>query len=315
MLFLVALLLLTFPSTFAKCPTGTFQGLIPGLCYLTSYTRMTWLHAEYYCNQQGGHLASVQDPYTNKYIAQQLGGYPSVWLGGTTMYVDAQPQFSNSLCLSTNPHTYNWTAQPCSNTYPSVCEIYENQNGQPQVKPCPDDWIFIQQEEKCYRYFDNENGFTFHDALQFCNNASGQLASVHNFGVAAVLGGQANLYLQQVYNTTKPDCGGFIGLVRSNVDDSWQWVDGTPFDYTYWINTNWVNPDPRDIYAGFGCSAADGLGFYSIAKYGIIYGAFCEMPAKSQYVKTENWKKLQYKVSSFKSKIQNVDKFNRKKTI
>uniref|UniRef100_A0A914D3A9 C-type lectin domain-containing protein n=1 Tax=Acrobeloides nanus TaxID=290746 RepID=A0A914D3A9_9BILA len=85
MLFLVALLLLTFPSTFAKCPTGTFQGMIPDLCYLTSYTRMTWLHAEYYCNQQGGHLASVQDPYTNKYIAQQLGGYPSVWLGGTTI--------------------------------------------------------------------------------------------------------------------------------------------------------------------------------------------------------------------------------------
>ncbi len=95
MLFLVALLLLTFPSTFAECPTGTFQGLIPDLCYLTSYTRMTWLHAEYYCNQQGGHLASLQDPYTNKYIAQQLGGYPSVWLGGTTMYVDGQWSWSD----------------------------------------------------------------------------------------------------------------------------------------------------------------------------------------------------------------------------
>jgi hypothetical protein len=56
---------------------------------------MTWLHAEYYCNQQGGHLASVQDSYTNKYIVQQLGGYPSVWLGGTTIYVDGQWSWSD----------------------------------------------------------------------------------------------------------------------------------------------------------------------------------------------------------------------------
>jgi hypothetical protein len=53
--------------------------------------------------------------------------------------------------VSTNPFTYSWTAQNCSNAYPFVCEVYERQNGQPQVKPCPDDWIFIQEEEKCYR--------------------------------------------------------------------------------------------------------------------------------------------------------------------
>jgi hypothetical protein len=28
--------------------------------------------------------------------------------------------------------------------------------------------------------------------MQFCNNTSGQLASVHNFGVAAILGGKPN---------------------------------------------------------------------------------------------------------------------------
>ena len=122
--------------------------------------------------------------------------------------------------------------------------------------------------------------------------------------------GQANLYLQQFYNETQPDCGGFIGLVRSNVGDSWQWVDGTPFDYTYWVDTN-----VGDTYAGLGCHGVDNLGFFTIPLNGRNGGAFCEMPAKSQYVKAEHWTKLQYKVSSFKSKIQNVDKFNRKKTI
>uniref|UniRef100_A0A914EN30 C-type lectin domain-containing protein n=1 Tax=Acrobeloides nanus TaxID=290746 RepID=A0A914EN30_9BILA len=255
MLFFVSLLLLSFPSALADCPTGTFQGMIPDLCYLTSYTQMTWLHAEYYCNKKGGHLASVQDSYTNKYIAQQLGGYPNVWLGGTTMYVDGQwswsdlknfnftnwatqPQFSNSLCLSTNPYTSNWTAQSCSNTYPFVCEIYEQQNGQPSVKPCPDDWIFIQQEGKCYRHFDNEhNFFTFNDSVQFCKNAGGQLASFHNFAIAAIVGGHANLYNQQFYNTSKPGCGGFIGLISPNGDGNWQWLDGTPLDYIYWAET------------------------------------------------------------------------------
>lgn len=76
------------PSS-CDCPTDWKQGPT-GLCYKPFNQNLVWYNAEATCYQNGGHLASIQDAFTNSYLAglaQQAFSLDTFWLGATTNFL------------------------------------------------------------------------------------------------------------------------------------------------------------------------------------------------------------------------------------
>lgn len=73
-----------------SCPDGTIEGLSPSQCYLLKSTPYTWVSAENFCKQNGGHLASVPAVFVNNFLkgAAQAAFFNTgtFWLGKTKMY-------------------------------------------------------------------------------------------------------------------------------------------------------------------------------------------------------------------------------------
>ncbi|KAF7229773.1 C-type lectin domain family 4 member G-like [Nothobranchius furzeri] len=113
-------------------------------CFIFNENEKTWAEAEFYCQFDGGNLASVHSFEENVFIQSLTRGdshnFPETWLGGASA---ARPDFwlwtdgsnfhyenwqgadhkdKDELCLKTN-YEFNlkWTAAPCNQTLPFVC--------------------------------------------------------------------------------------------------------------------------------------------------------------------------------------------------
>jgi hypothetical protein len=72
----------------SDCSNGTIQSPNKN-CYKIFTQPSTWYLAETACIQSGGHLASIQDVFTNAYlvgIADEGLNSDDYWLGGTTNF-------------------------------------------------------------------------------------------------------------------------------------------------------------------------------------------------------------------------------------
>ena len=104
-------------------------------CYLWSTKQTTWIAAEKFCQEQGGHLASVASHEKLGYLRSGLAriGVTDIWLGGNDMekegvwiWTDCTPwEFTfwgpgepnnwgeNENCLK---HSGHWNDAPCDTT-------------------------------------------------------------------------------------------------------------------------------------------------------------------------------------------------------
>lgn len=104
MILAILIYLSSIPWVFCICPSGFSSGS-NGFCYKGYNDQNTWFQAEATCAQNidGGHLASVENVFTNAVIgslfAAQLN-YSDIWLGGTTDYLGGNWSWSDSTAFS-----------------------------------------------------------------------------------------------------------------------------------------------------------------------------------------------------------------------
>ena len=86
---------------------------------------------------------------------------------------------------------------------------------------CPSDWLMY--GEKCYKFIDSE--MTWHDAEEACGliHPGSTLASVHDI--------EQNAFLSE---TVAGYDIAWLGLRRASSNGSWNWTDGSSFDFTFW---------------------------------------------------------------------------------
>uniref|UniRef100_A0A914QKR2 C-type lectin domain-containing protein n=1 Tax=Panagrolaimus davidi TaxID=227884 RepID=A0A914QKR2_9BILA len=91
----------------------------------------------------------------------------------------------------------------------------------------------------------------FSAAEVFCAEIGGHLVSIHDAFLNSILAEEAITYFHE---STMSDF--WIGLTNLMSLSKWQWIDGTPTDFT-----NWANSEPKNV-TGSNCatlSQSDGL--------------------------------------------------------
>lgn len=79
----ITTILYFIPVVLAKCPIGTTQGPTNTQCFLFRTAPSEWFTAEQDCVSRNGHLASVHDNLTNKFLTSLGGGCANeLWIGG-----------------------------------------------------------------------------------------------------------------------------------------------------------------------------------------------------------------------------------------
>uniref|UniRef100_A0A914ENZ7 C-type lectin domain-containing protein n=1 Tax=Acrobeloides nanus TaxID=290746 RepID=A0A914ENZ7_9BILA len=123
------------------------------------------------------------------------------------------------------------TCPPPATTFPTTpCPICPTC---PTFKaPCPENWIYWPERQKCYNY-KTENA-NFAQALSGCQQENASLISIHDL--------QENLFVSSLTVDPKYDTWIieviWIGLNDPSKNGNWQWVDGSPVDYTIWQPNN-----------------------------------------------------------------------------
>jgi hypothetical protein len=138
---LIFLHLILFSSVFC-CPDGSLSW--NNYCYIL--TQSEYGRAEWICQKNGGHLASIHDAFTNAEIAQNASDYfgklPDFWIGANSLSVKnvwewtdgsnfdyndwrkGEPKnTSDSMCASVSMNDGYWSAENCFTYKPFVCEI------------------------------------------------------------------------------------------------------------------------------------------------------------------------------------------------
>ncbi|XP_073712929.1 C-type isolectin Sp-CL4-like [Misgurnus anguillicaudatus] len=116
------------------------------------------------------------------------------------------------LCLSLSSLIAGRLPSPYDHVGP--LELYE------ENPPCWPTWV--DTEDRCYKLFKTPK--TWHEALAYCKMANSNLTSVRNNDDLIVVKS-----LMRV-----PRSAVWIGGTDAVTEGTWQWSDGTPFDWTFW---------------------------------------------------------------------------------
>ena len=90
---------------------------------------------------------------------------------------------------------------------------------------------------KCFKYSGDTAYAT--NAEGNCVNLGGHLASIHS--------AEEQNFLMQTFN---PSEDVWIGAVDADHDWVWEWTDGSPFDFSYWLSDQ---PDGGQYYTVMDC--------------------------------------------------------------
>jgi hypothetical protein len=271
----VALWLLTgVTMVMASCPAGTVQGLRTDLCYEISEDVESWATAEQTCVTNGGHLASVTSDVTSGFFQSTvsfvnsysywIGGYKDVveskwvWSDGsrwsyTDWAVNSQPDSQTNNCVLFNATNGQWYPTTCASVQPYICRVpplggYVTHVPLPPSLPTP--WppqkcfyggFSVPSSDLCYSV--SSYPATWNDASISCSSfpSFGRLASITSSALQAYL-------LTQVFYTCNQYNGCWIGLSYNG--NTYQWMDGSPLNYT-----NWAPNSPQGPYQGVILSA------------------------------------------------------------
>ncbi|KAH7715723.1 Protein CLEC-51 [Aphelenchoides avenae] len=252
-IFLSAVLLALVDS---DCPKNAIAGPGGKDCFALGRDPEKWDEADTYCAAENGHLAPVNNAFTNGFLAKiarmskkqlRLGGLYRdgkwTWVDGSnftyTNWDKAQPPVdSTGLCLSLTT-TGKWTTQPCTTPSPFLCRIRplpQRIHGGatlPTTTPAytceGDDYVYIPLTGKCY-VASRGGTYGWSETSEDCRGYGGTLASIHSSELAVRLQ-KLMRFNQRNYTIGLHDPMG-IGL--------WQWTDGTSMDYE-----NWADGEPQ----------------------------------------------------------------------
>uniref|UniRef100_A0A914CPU0 C-type lectin domain-containing protein n=1 Tax=Acrobeloides nanus TaxID=290746 RepID=A0A914CPU0_9BILA len=235
LLFLLSIFSL-ISSTFAACPNWTTPFTTSNKCYYFNSlgNSSDWYDAEAACNCIGGHLATIDNAFENRFVYENLRGNQS-WVGaiqgtnGTWIWSEGRPVNYNSWtagqqngsCAYVN--NGGWYSDDCQQgQYAFICQIPNAGLYCPRPK-------FIVNTTNYWTYFDSVNAcYQIYDATTF-DAASFQCdtyLSVHSAQEMTILGD---------YATSTSGSGDiWVGLFDPYQNGSWQWLDGSPVNFTYW---------------------------------------------------------------------------------
>uniref|UniRef100_A0A914YSI8 C-type lectin domain-containing protein n=1 Tax=Panagrolaimus superbus TaxID=310955 RepID=A0A914YSI8_9BILA len=131
-----------------------------------------------------------------------------------------QPQSSaGPVCVSSTMNGARWSTFDCFISKPYVCEV--------KASLCPEGWTYFKRTNFCYKLVQNEASWS--EAEKACVNEKSHLVSLHSYEEALFVTAFAtNL-------TSRADSSrSWIGLSTPDNNTTWEWTDGTPFDYKNW---------------------------------------------------------------------------------
>uniref|UniRef100_A0AC35FYX8 C-type lectin domain-containing protein n=1 Tax=Panagrolaimus sp. PS1159 TaxID=55785 RepID=A0AC35FYX8_9BILA len=137
------------------------------------------------------------------------------------------------------------------------------------VADCPQNTT--EYNSNCYSFYDNLTGFA--DAELKCEKAGGHLASIHD-GLANALLAQEGI--KALHTSTETDF--WIGATNLMKPPTWNWTDGSTFDFT-----DWKKGEPQNT-SGNNCAVLSMTDGYWSAQDCFMQKPFvCKVPSTPNY--------------------------------
>ncbi|XP_046378823.2 macrophage mannose receptor 1-like [Haliotis rufescens] len=236
-------------------------------CYDFQWSSKTWRDAEKACRANNGHLATITGSHVQAFLGAEMLNKPTAfWVGLNDHQNPGTYQWSSGQVLDFTAwyetHTGNerktcvairtghpaglWENHNCTDHRPYICEYprtgYTTLPTQPPTTPsplpCPKYWHGY--NDLCYRFYGGK-AFTLQtwtEARDLCQGFGGDLVSIYNSTLES--------FIQTIVrNGTRSF---WIGLNDRDIEDGYQWTDGTPFAYS-----NWAKGEPNNLNAQEDC--------------------------------------------------------------
>ncbi|XP_013385180.1 macrophage mannose receptor 1 [Lingula anatina] len=246
-------------------------------CFEVIHEDQSWSKARFYCENQGGHLAAIDDKDTDDFIKQMLlkGARGDVWIGALSrkrwFWADTNREIGWTSWAVHEPNdaggqedrvalwkdfNYEWNDERADTTYlhrwdadgreihgiksNAVCE-YEGQTCSPTI---PKTCVYIAGVGSCYclnaDLSDDRKGYTWGQANAMCTSTGARLAHVDNRATMDAL-------IRQIQNVSREQWqfGGnyWIGAVWNRTAPfKWIWETGGKVNYSNWLNSPQMNP-------------------------------------------------------------------------
>jgi len=259
-------------ETLAKLSCGEGYTLLGLNCYLVSEETHGGADASHFCDSQNGTVAVIE---SEEELDLLRGGFlqATVYLGlnlqdnreklfeyalklsGHSGYTSLKAGEPNNLggedCFVAD-FSANWNMADvrCTETHAVLCKAAAAVRPVEIMTCQPGAYRF--DKDTCY-WIDAEQELTWRQAGELCNSKGMELASFHS---------QA----EQDFITGKGGQLCWIGLHDKNKNDTYEWTDGTPFDYENWYSgepdlgdEDCVEIGTTDRWYDFDCTAKRGV--------------------------------------------------------
>uniref|UniRef100_A0A914YBZ2 C-type lectin domain-containing protein n=1 Tax=Panagrolaimus superbus TaxID=310955 RepID=A0A914YBZ2_9BILA len=273
-LFLFLFLFLLIQYSAADCPENSIEW--HSHCYSFFNISTGFADAELKCNQNGSHLVSIHDGFTNALLSQEAAKNfcksteTDFWIGATTLIAlktwnwtdgttfdftewnKGEPKnISGSNCAALSTVDGYWTSQDCFKSKPFVCEtanflttpLPRTTPSYPLNGNCSMGWFYIPQAHACYGANGGEHAFTWTAAQNYCESIGAQLPAIHSSAEVQYLDSLISAFWRNLWT----------GIVSVDGGKVWKNADGTPADFLKY--GSWCEGHPFKNVTGERCVA------------------------------------------------------------
>ncbi|KAG9476571.1 hypothetical protein GDO78_003227 [Eleutherodactylus coqui] len=223
-------------------------------CYFISTSATSFSEANNTCNGQGAYMMTVEDRFEQAYLTSLIGFRPEkyFWTGLSdteerntfkwtnkervlyTHWNTGMPDRKQGcVAMRTGKKAGLWDVINCDESAKYVCKKWAQGVTPPPIPTttaeptCPPNWTTA--GNACYKHYMEESSekLSWFDAKNFCKTIGGDLASISDRDEHQAL--WTMLLHAGVYRTAF-----WVGLLKSNVDEGFEWSDGSPMNYENW---------------------------------------------------------------------------------
>uniref|UniRef100_A0AC34FE61 C-type lectin domain-containing protein n=1 Tax=Panagrolaimus sp. ES5 TaxID=591445 RepID=A0AC34FE61_9BILA len=255
MFFRVIIFACLFSVINASCPKESLEW--QKSCYFFKNETIGFAAAEVECVQNGGHLVSIHDSFTDALLAQETSNFfhqstmvdfwtgltkmmPSgnwSWIDGTPLdFVDwakGEPQnITGHNCAAESISDGFWRSDDCFKLKPYVCKADKTffepatttTTKYPVYANCSYPYIYFEPTHSCYGVGNFTGPMNWTQGEQYCQHYGAHLASIHSYDELYYLG-------SFVYNA---HFDFWIGAFSIDGGNSWEWSDRSSWDFNPW---------------------------------------------------------------------------------